>query len=61
MLSVSDLSSILDGVAVAVIGPVTRRAAESWRLNVAIEPAESSIPALIEAIDRFYRTQARSS
>jgi uroporphyrinogen-III synthase len=40
----------LEGIAVAVIGPVTRRTAEAVGMRVAIEPSEATAAALAEAI-----------
>src|SRR6185503_9816839 len=37
--------SCLKAIPIAVIGPITRRAAESLGLVVSIEPADSTIPA----------------
>lgn len=44
----------LTGVAIAVIGPVTREAARLCGLNPSIEPVQSAIPALVEAIERYF-------
>ena len=44
-----DLSSLQE-VAVAVIGPVTRQAAESFGLRPSIEPPRATIPDLVDAI-----------
>lgn len=48
-----DISS-LTGVEIAVIGPVTREAARLCGLNPSIEPVESTIPALVEAIAKQF-------
>lgn len=46
--------SILGGTAIASIGPVTTKAIEALGYTVAIEPSESTVPALVDAIvDHF--------
>lgn len=50
-----DLISLPTGTALAVIGPVTREAAQLLGLTPGIVPEESTIPALVEAIRRFFR------
>jgi uroporphyrinogen III methyltransferase/synthase len=47
-----DIGMIQPEVAVAVIGPVTREAARLLGLTPTIEPAESTIPALVIAISK---------
>lgn len=47
-------SARLRNVAIAVIGPVTRESAENAGLDVAVEPGEATIPALVEAICRYF-------
>jgi len=44
---------------VACIGPITARTAESYGLPVTIMPAENTVPALAQAIVRFYSEGAR--
>jgi uroporphyrinogen III methyltransferase/synthase len=44
---------------IACIGPITARTAESYGLPVTIMPAENTVPALAEAIVRFYSEGAR--
>jgi hypothetical protein len=44
----------LEGIAVAVIGPVTRRTAEAVGMRVAIEPSEATAAALAEAIAAYF-------
>lgn len=50
--AVADLS-VLDGVAVASIGPVTTKACRELGLQVAIEAERATIPALVEAIEAW--------
>jgi uroporphyrinogen III methyltransferase/synthase len=44
---------------VACIGPITARTAEEHGLSVTIMPGENTVPALAQAIARFYREGAR--
>jgi uroporphyrinogen III methyltransferase/synthase len=44
--------ALLDGVALASIGPVTTRAAEARGLDVALTAAESTIVSLVDALER---------
>jgi uroporphyrinogen III methyltransferase / synthase len=44
--------SLLQHIPVAVIGPITRKAAESYGLQPSIEPERATIPDLVEAIRR---------
>ena len=47
-----DLAPLPANIAVAVIGPVTREAAQILGFGPAIVPVQSTIPALVEAIRR---------
>jgi uroporphyrinogen III methyltransferase/synthase len=47
-----DLTSVPEQTAVAVIGPVTREAAQILGLKPTISPPESTVPALVDAIRR---------
>lgn len=44
---------------IACIGPITARTAEEYGLTVGILPAENTIPALADAIARYFREGAR--
>ena len=48
------LASVLEGAAVACIGPITARTAEELGLSVHVQPEAYTIPALAEAIVRHY-------
>jgi len=50
-----NVASILRGVAIASIGPVTSTTLRKLGLNVSIEPSESTIPALIAAVVEFFK------
>jgi uroporphyrinogen III methyltransferase/synthase len=53
------LRTHIDGVAVACIGPVTAEAAKAAGFPVSIVPAETSIPALAQAIAEHFVRAAR--
>jgi uroporphyrinogen III methyltransferase/synthase len=48
------LKELLDGVAVATIGPITAQTAERYGLKVSVQPSQYSIPALVKAIVEFF-------
>jgi uroporphyrinogen III methyltransferase / synthase len=54
LFDTSDLSRILDGVAIACIGDITACTAAEYGLKVDIQPTEFTIPALAEAIAQYY-------
>jgi uroporphyrinogen III methyltransferase/synthase len=49
-----DLTSVPPQTAIAVIGPVTREAAQLLGLKPTITPQESTVPALVDAIRRHF-------
>jgi len=49
----SDLVSLLEGVTIACIGPVTAKTAEEFGLHVAIRAKEFTIPGLVDAIVKW--------
>jgi uroporphyrinogen III methyltransferase/synthase len=49
--------SLLRSVVVAVIGPVTAKTAEEVGLTVSVMPEANTIPALVNAIVRYYRSR----
>jgi uroporphyrinogen III methyltransferase/synthase len=49
-----DLHTLPTGIALAVIGPVTREAAQLMGLKPDIVPVESTVRALVEAIQRYF-------
>jgi len=51
-----DLATALNGISIAVIGPVTARACEPFGLRATIEPQTATIPDLVEAIRRHFAT-----
>jgi uroporphyrinogen III methyltransferase / synthase len=54
LLKKNDWRRLLNGVAVACIGPVTAHTAEKWGMSVHIQPEEYTIPALTEAIANYF-------
>ena len=50
-----DLHTLPTGTALAVIGPVTREAAELLGLKADIVPVESTVPGLVEAIRKYLK------
>jgi uroporphyrinogen III methyltransferase/synthase len=52
-----ELGALMDGVAVASIGPITAATAEGLGLRTAIMPAEYTIPALARAIVAHFEEQ----
>jgi len=58
--AVEDLASTLKGISIAVIGPVTQRAAEALGLKVSIQPEHATVPNLIEAIRQHFGQKPRS-
>jgi uroporphyrinogen III methyltransferase/synthase len=49
---------LLAGVVVACIGPITARTAEEYGLTVSVMPAENTVPALAEAMVRYFKEEA---
>ena len=54
MLGVSNLSEPFEGIAIAVIGPVTRDCAAQLGLRTDIQAASATIADLVAAIDRYF-------
>jgi uroporphyrinogen III methyltransferase/synthase len=55
MLDSSDrVKALMQRVVIACIGPITARTAEEYGLTVSIVPGENTIPALVQAIARYY-------
>ncbi|MBI2503395.1 MAG: uroporphyrinogen-III synthase, partial [Candidatus Latescibacteria bacterium] len=50
---------VLGKVVIACIGPTTARAVAELGLSAQIQPSESSVPALVEAICAHYRGPAQ--
>ena len=45
-----ELQELMSGVAIAAIGPITAKTAENYGLKVDVQPAEYTIPGLVESI-----------
>ena len=55
MLGQKEYIQLVNGVAVACIGPVTAKTAEEYGMKVDIMPKDYTIPALVEAMVEYYR------
>lgn len=53
-----EAARLLQGVAVACIGPVTAGAARNLGLTVDVEPERYTIPAMVEALEAFFAGKA---
>lgn len=51
------LQKLMSGVALATIGPITAKTAESYGLRVDVQPAEYTIPDLVESIVKHFVSQ----
>ena len=58
--SEEEMHRLLDGVALAAIGPITSRTVEDRRLKIDVQPERYTIPDMVNAIVDHYR-QAKSS
>ena len=54
LLKKENLKKCLKGPVIACIGPVAARTAESWGMKVEIQPKEYTIPALTQAIAKYF-------
>jgi uroporphyrinogen III methyltransferase/synthase len=52
-----ELQKLMADVAVAAIGPITAKTAESYGLTVDVQPAEYTIPGLVESIVGYFTSQ----
>ena len=55
ILGQKEYKMLLEGVAVACIGPVTAKTAEEYGMKIDIMPKEYTIPALVEAMVEYYK------
>ena len=56
LLEKEDLNKLLEGIAIACIGPITARTAKGYGMKVRIQPKEYTIPALTQAIVHYFST-----
>ncbi len=49
-----ELRDLMSGVAVATIGPITAKTAESCGLQIDVQPAEFTIPCMVESIVTYF-------
>ena len=52
-----ELQKLMSGIAIATIGPITAKTAESYGLTVDVQPAEYTIPDLVESIVMYFTSQ----
>lgn len=57
LFDTTDLSQLLDGVAVACIGDITAATAAEHNLHTQIQPSEFTVPALARAIADYYSSK----
>lgn len=53
----AEIHQLMTGVAVAAIGPITAKTAEKYGLKVDVQPAEFTIPDLVESVVEYFRSQ----
>jgi uroporphyrinogen III methyltransferase/synthase len=58
LFGLDDARKLLNGVAVACIGPITAKTAEEYGMTVHVLPKDSTIPSLVQAIVAYFTTQA---
>jgi uroporphyrinogen III methyltransferase/synthase len=56
-LNLDELQKLMSGVAIATIGPITAKTAENYGLKPDVQPAEYTIPGLVESIVTFFTSQ----
>jgi len=54
LLKKEDLKKLLKGIVIACIGSVTARTAKGWGMRVHIQPKQYTIPALTQAIGKYF-------
>ncbi len=52
-----EMQKLMSGVAVATIGPITAKTAEEFGLHVDVQPAEYTIPGLVDSIVMHFTSQ----
>lgn len=60
LLEKEDLNKLLEGIAIACIGPITARTAKGYGMKVRIQPEEYTIPALTQAIAHYFSTSSKN-
>jgi uroporphyrinogen-III synthase len=51
------MQKVMAGVAVATIGPITAKTAEQFGLHVDVQPADYTIPDLVDSIVQHFTSQ----
>ena len=52
-----EMQKLMSGVAVATIGPITAKTAEQFGMHVDVQPAEYTIPDLVDSIVKYFTSQ----
>jgi len=52
-----EMQKLMSGVAVATIGPITAKTAEQYGLHVDVQPADYTIPDLVDGIVTYFTSQ----
>jgi uroporphyrinogen III methyltransferase/synthase len=55
ILGKKEYKALLNGVAIACIGPVTAKTAEEYGMKISIMPKDYTIPALVETMAEFFK------
>jgi uroporphyrinogen III methyltransferase/synthase len=58
MVGKSEYKTLMNGVTVACIGPVTAKTAAEYGMNVDIMPKDYTIPALVDAMVEYYKKKS---
>jgi len=57
IMTPDEMKKLMSGVAVAAIGPITAKTAEEFGLHVDVQPAEYTIPGLVDSIVMHFTSQ----
>ncbi len=58
MLGQKEYKTLLDGVVIACIGPVTAKTAEAYGMKIDIMPKDYTIPALVDAMVEYFKRKS---
>ncbi len=54
LIKKEELKKLLEGIAIACIGPITAQTARRWGMRVRIQPKQYTIPALVREIAKYF-------
>ncbi len=57
LIKKEELKKLLEGIAIACIGPITAQTARRWGMRVRIQPKQYTIPKLTQAIVRYFKNK----